>query len=118
MIEFLRTYSTIEKNVLLLVKNFVIIEFFLKLNEMERKKVKKLIQEAGNTDMTIVEQLFKECEMKGELKGELKGKLEGKLEGKIEDARKMLQKGLSIEDILDITELTMDDLIKAGIVNK
>lgn len=34
------------------------------------------------------------------------GKIEGKQEGKIEDARKMIQKGYPIEDIIDITGLS------------
>ena len=54
--------------------------------------------------MTIVQEFIKE--------GEIKGKLEGKLEA----ARKMLNKGFTIEDILEITELCREDLINAGMI--
>ena len=46
----------------------------------------------------------------------LKVKLEGKLEGKLDAARKMLDKGFTLEDILEITELYREDLINAGII--
>jgi len=38
--------------------------------------------------------------------------VEGKIEGKIEDAKKMLIRGFSIEDIVEITGLTQDEIKK------
>ena len=32
-------------------------------------------------------------------------------EGKLSDAKRMLEKGFSIEDIIDITELTREEII-------
>jgi len=39
-------------------------------------------------------------------------KLEGKIEGKLEDAAKMLEKGLSVEDIMEITGLKIEEIKK------
>ncbi len=47
--------------------------------------------------------------------GEMKGKTEGKIEGKLETAKKMHKKGFSLEEIIDITELSEEELKKAGI---
>ena len=38
-------------------------------------------------------------------------KKEGEKEGKLSDAKRMLEKGFSIEDIIDITELTREEII-------
>ncbi len=40
------------------------------------------------------------------------GKIEGKLEGKIEIAKKMLKKGSSVEDVAEMTELSIDEIEK------
>lgn len=47
-----------------------------------------------------------------EEQGILKGKIEGKAEGKIEAAKKMLDKGFDVEDISDITGLSLDEIKK------
>ncbi|MEA1960276.1 MAG: Rpn family recombination-promoting nuclease/putative transposase [Bacillota bacterium] len=47
-----------------------------------------------------------------EMKGEMKGKLEGKLEGKQEAARNALKKGLLLEDIAEITGLSLETVQK------
>lgn len=38
------------------------------------------------------------------------GKEEGKIEGKIEIAKKLFDKGMSLEEISNITELTVEDI--------
>jgi len=48
--------------------------------------------------------------------GELKGKLEGKLETKIETARKMIEEGFNLEQIIRITGLSENQLRENGIV--
>jgi len=42
--------------------------------------------------------------------GKLEGKIEGKIEGKLEDARRMLSRGYALEDVLEITGLTREQL--------
>ena len=44
-----------------------------------------------------------------------KGKNEGKLEGKLEVAKKLLAKGFQIEEIIELTGLTKEDLLKENI---
>ena len=50
--------------------------------------------------------------LKGEKKGEKKGRIEGKMEGKMEIAKKMLDKGMTIEEIADITGLSEKEITK------
>ncbi len=64
------------------------------------------MEERGESNM-IVEELIK--------RGKIKGLKEGKIEGKLEDAVKMYEKGFSLKEITDITELSEEDLKKAGI---
>ncbi|HOQ23841.1 MAG TPA: hypothetical protein PLI94_00630 [Bacillota bacterium] len=54
------------------------------------------------------------------LAGETKGKYEGILEGKLEDARKMLAKQLPEDLIMEITNLSREQLdeLKAELKNK
>ena len=44
--------------------------------------------------------------------GRIEGKLEGKIEGKQEVARKMLERGLDIEDIVELTGLSYSEVIE------
>ena len=44
------------------------------------------------------------------ISAEEKGKAEGKAEEKIEIARKMLSKGKNIEEIIDITDLSVEEI--------
>ena len=54
----------------------------------------------------------REGKMEGLLEGEQKGKMEGFLEGKLEAARKMLKKHIPINDIVEITGLSIEDISK------
>lgn len=49
-------------------------------------------------------------------RGKLEGKIEGKLEKAIETARKLLERGFSKEEALEITGLTLENLEKNGLV--
>ena len=48
--------------------------------------------------------------MKGEMKGEMKGRQEGERNAKLEFARKLLLCGNSIADIMELTDLPVDEL--------
>ncbi len=59
----------------------------------------------------IKEEIFRietSWEQKGKIEGKIEGIIEGKIEGKIEVARRMLASGMSLEDIVRITELPRD----------
>jgi predicted transposase/invertase (TIGR01784 family) len=62
---------------------------------------------------------YRKGEAKGKQEGILVGKQEGILEGefrnRLNTARIMLNKGFSQEEIMEITGLTKEDLIKNGI---
>ena len=60
---------------------------------------------------------FATAEMEGEMKGKREGKIEGKIEEKLEIAQKLLIKGMSVEDVSDVTGLSEEqikELIKKG----
>ncbi len=76
-------------------------------NFLEEKKIL-----GGDPMPTLAQRWIEEGKTEGLIEGEIKGKTEGKLE----DAKKMHQKGFSLEEIIDITELPEEDLKKAGIV--
>ncbi len=46
------------------------------------------------------------------LKGEKKGEKKGRIEGKMEIAKKMLDRGMTIEEIADITGLSEKEITK------
>lgn len=50
--------------------------------------------------------------MEGEIEGKMEGEIEGKIEGKIEDARRMLQKGMCKELVLEITGLPFEKIVE------
>ncbi len=84
-----------------------VIEYYFYLTDDEILELIDLINKGEKTGM-LTETILKQ--------GIEKGKNEGILEGKLKDARKMHEKGFSLEDIIDITELSEEDLKKAGIV--
>jgi predicted transposase/invertase (TIGR01784 family) len=70
------------------------------------RKLTMLPEGAKEALMTTAEKLRKQ----GKQEGIHEGKLEGKREGKLESARKMREKGYSIEDICDITGLSRKEV--------
>lgn len=59
-----------------------------------------------------IESAERKGENKGMIKGMIKGKIKGKIEGKIEIAKKMKEKGKSIEEIVELTDLTKEEIEK------
>ena len=48
--------------------------------------------------------------IEGELKGRIEGELKGKIEGKIEIAEKAIAMGMSIDDIIELTGLSEEQI--------
>jgi len=46
----------------------------------------------------------------GKSEGKLEGKIEGKMEGKLEVAKKLLEKKMDIDDIMEVTELSEEQI--------
>lgn len=65
---------------------------------------------------TAAEIITKEARRQAEEKGIQQGMQQGVQQGKLEDARKMLEKGYPVADVLEITGLTEADLSQAGLV--
>lgn len=72
--------------------------------EIKEKMVEYKFEKGGKLIMTTAELLIKE--------GMEKGIKKGKLEGKLEAAKKMLEKGIDIDTIVEITGLSKDDILK------
>jgi len=72
-----------------------------------------------NIMSTIADLIRKEAREEGIIKGKLEGIMEGKLEGermgKLESARNMLLEGISLDKVVKITGLTLEELKKAGL---
>ena len=60
----------------------------------------------GDTVMTIADILREEGLKKGRLEGKLEGLEQGEHKGKLETARRMIEKGFDIADIVELTNLT------------
>lgn len=70
------------------------------IDEIQRR----LSAEGRKRFMSTADQLMRE--------GEMRGKAEGKIEGKIEVAKNALQLGMGKEEIVKLTGLSMDEVVK------
>jgi predicted transposase/invertase (TIGR01784 family) len=75
------------------------------------QEIKRIIDNRAAEDYKL-EQAKAEGEAKGIEKGEAKGLERGKIEEKIDLARKMLLKGHSVEDISELTNLSIEEIKK------
>ena len=78
------------------------------LEQPTPKEVDQMISRVGQ----MIDKELEETRNKGFLEGLLKGQLEGKLEEKKETARKMLSKRMSVEEIVELTELPIEEVKK------
>ena len=90
-------------------------------NELEKIKQDKEEQERALRRMMYVmdqkaiqqygyEQGVKDGEMRGRSQGKIEGRIEGRKEEKIDIAKKMLKRNIPIEDILEVTGLTEEEI--------
>ena len=95
--------------------------------EKENKEIEKVVEELDEISLDEKERELYEArqraifeynytmytaEKRGKEKGKEEGKIEGKKEKQIEIAKKLLKRGMKIEEISEITELTKEELIK------
>ena len=117
--DFIKYYSILEEDVKLLQKHIDIIEYYFYLTNDQLSELIDLMNKGEKTGMLVQEIInrgIKKGETKGKIEGKIEGIIEGIIEGKLKDAKKMHEKGFSLKDILDITELTEEDLKKAEIL--
>src|SRR5690625_7303622 len=85
-------------------------ETYVTLNEREEKALKKEIETLEQTEQEAIFRIETSWERKGRIEGKAEGKIGGKLEGKLEArmtvARRMLAHGMSVEEIVTLTELS------------
>ena len=99
----------------------------VKMAEKENKEIEKVVEELDEISLDEKERELYEArqraifeynytmytaEKRGKEKGKEEGKIEGKKEKQIEIAKKLLKRGMKIEEISEITELTKEQLIK------
>ena len=58
----------------------------------------------------VIQERYESILEKGKIEGKQEGRLEGRLEGKLQTAKKMLNKGFAIKDIIECTELTNEQI--------
>jgi predicted transposase/invertase (TIGR01784 family) len=89
------------------------IETYVKLTEEEEILYRdRLKQELTQQEAEKLMEITTSYHEKGREQGKMEGKLEGKLEGKAEVAKKMLAKKISIDEIVELTELTREQVEK------
>src|SRR5690625_4779419 len=99
-------------------------ETYVTLNEREEKALKKEIETLEQTEQEAIFRIETSWERKGRIEGKaegriegmaegkIEGKLEGKLEAKMTVARRMLEHGMSVDEIVTLTELSHDEVAK------
>ncbi len=70
----------------------------------------------GKKVLTAYERALERGRLEGKLEGKLEGRLEGEFQKANETARKLLERGFSREEIIEITGLSLEDLGKNGLV--
>ena len=78
----------------------------MKLSEVERKEYEKYIEQQ-RYERSLILSNYKV--------GEIQGKIEGKIEKQFEIAKKCLQKGMIVEEIADLTGLSIEEIQKLTI---
>ena len=78
------------------------------LEETEPREVDKMIT---NIERTL-DEMQRVAEARGMEKGIREGQTKGKIEGKVEVARAALKKGLSMDDVVEITGLSMETVLE------
>jgi predicted transposase/invertase (TIGR01784 family) len=92
-----------EKEFNMLERNAVVAETVAKIMEFSNDEI---------AQMQYMYELRAELDYNMHIEDALEeGELKGKIEGKIEAARAMLDKGYPIEDIADITKLSVEEII-------
>ncbi len=96
-------------------KEYLMLYIELAFNKkLDKKEAKQIIDdiEGGSMFFITLDHIFQQEKEKGKEEGIKEGKKEGLKEGKIEIAKKMLKKGSSVEDVAEMTELSIDEIEK------
>ncbi len=83
------------------------------LDEISQDSEARLAYDRRKSAIFFYEKTLEKKFADGKTEGKAEGKLEGKAEGKLEAARKMLEKGYPVDDVVEITGLTLEELKQA-----
>jgi predicted transposase/invertase (TIGR01784 family) len=95
----------------MLERNTVVAETVAKIMEFSKDEIAQMQYDYELRAELDYNMHIEDALEEGERKGKIEGRVEGKIEGKIEAARAMLKKGYPIEDIADITKLSVEEII-------
>lgn len=93
-----------------------ILLYLYRQSELSKDEVRQLLkllpQQLNSTSMTLYAQIKEEGKLEGKIEGRIEGKLEGKIEGKRETQREIVlkgwRKGISVEILADMTDLSIE----------
>jgi len=75
---------------------------------LNQETINQILRSNIMRESVIYQEILKEGEIKGEIKGENRGIQKGKLEGKIEVALNLLNKNMTIEQVVELTGLSSE----------
>jgi len=87
-------------------------ESYLKLNDREEEQFQWELEKLDPKEVEVIMQITTSWHEKGRAAGIAEGKAEGKKERDMEIARKALQMGYSIEDVVGLTGLNKETILK------
>ncbi len=76
--------------------------------------IKSILRSEIMKESAVYQEILQEGEQRGLLKGKLEGEQQGLLKGKLEVAQKLLERGLSLTDVMSLTGLSADVLKNAS----
>ena len=79
----------------------------LRMNEKDRLSYENYLE-----NLSYQKSVFETARFEGKLEGRIEGREEGKLEAKYETVRKMIKKNYDIQDIADLTGLSIEEIKK------
>ncbi|WP_013320641.1 Rpn family recombination-promoting nuclease/putative transposase [Gloeothece verrucosa] len=77
---------------------------------LDKSLIKRFFRSDIMKESVIYQEIYQEAEEKGILKGKIEGKIEGKQEKAEEVALNLLRMGLNLEQIVQATELTLEQV--------
>ena len=128
-VEWIQDYGYIEKDIRLIEKNLVIMEYFLEITEPEKEIIIEMMEERRDSNMIVqelkrrgyqegmeegvqqgIQKGIQQGVQQGIREGMGKGIQQGKLEAKRETAMALLHEDMSAEKISKITGLSVEEI--------
>lgn len=111
-LEFLRMLVRMELDPARMTLLTGFFETYLRLNEVEERKLEEAMGKIDEKEARKMIEITTSWEEKGRVKGKTEGKVEGELAARRAVVRKMLQRGMTLKEIAEITELSADEILR------